>query len=49
MEKHLRQVISKKTKTKNGIKLQQVVYLTENGKNHKGKKVYISITKHEKQ
>jgi len=44
-----KKIISKKRKLKNGAKLQQVVYLNELGKNHKGKIIYTSQTKHELQ
>lgn len=47
--KQLKTIISKKKKTKEGKKLQQTVYLTEEGKNKKGKVIYSSRTKHELQ
>jgi len=45
--KTTKKVISKKTKPVQGKKLQEVVYITEAGKNQKGKKIYHSQTKHE--
>lgn len=39
--------VSKKKKTKDGKYLQQSVYLTNEGKNGKGKTIYSSKTVHE--
>lgn len=42
-----KKIISKWGKKKDGKMLQQVVIISENGKNAKGKKIYSSRTKHE--